>query len=125
MAFLSILGKLPQFPRLLTIAYIMFSKLKQFKDLRDRAKTIQNTLSQERVEGSAGWGKLKISMDGNQKVVSVAIDQELMTDKAKLEGLIKDATNDAVEKVQKIMASKLKDMGGLDLAQDMQDMMKK
>lgn len=103
----------------------MFSKLKQFKDLRDRAKTIQSTLSQERVEGSAGWGKIKVVMDGNQKVVSVAIDQDQMNDKARLEGSVKDAVNDAVEKVQKIMASKLKDMGGLDLAHDMQDMMKK
>lgn len=103
----------------------MFSKLKQFKDLRDRAKTIQNTLGQERVEGSAGWGKIKVVMDGNQKVVSVSIDQDQMGDKAKLEGSVKDAVNDAVEKVQKIMASKLKDMGGLDLAHDMQDMMKK
>lgn len=103
----------------------MFSKLKQFKDLRDRAKTIQTTLAQERVEGSSGWGKVKVTMDGNQKAIAVSIDQELMGDKAKLEGLIRDATNDAIEKVQKIMAGKLKDMGGLDLAQDMQDMIKK
>lgn len=103
----------------------MFSKLKQFKDLRDRAKTIQATLSEERVEGSSGWGKVKVVMDGNQKAVSVSIDQDQMNDKTKLENLLKDAINDAVEKVQKVMASKLKDLGGLDLAQDMQEMMKK
>lgn len=103
----------------------MFSKLKQFKDLRDRAKTIQNALGQERVEGSAGWGKVKVAMDGNQHVVSLAISPELAGDLPKIQELAKEAFNDAVEKVQKIMASKLKGMGGLDLAQDMQDMMKK
>ncbi|MBI4138947.1 YbaB/EbfC family nucleoid-associated protein [Candidatus Uhrbacteria bacterium] len=103
----------------------MFNKLKQFKDIRERAKSLQSTLSQERTEGSAGWGKVKVIVDGNQRVVSVAIEPDMMQDKQKLEGLVKDATNDAMEKVQKILATKMKDLGGLDLAQEMQSMMKK
>jgi len=103
----------------------MFSKLKQFKDLRDKAKTIQNALGQERIEGSAGWGKVKISMDGNQRVTSVSIDQDVLSDKSKTETLVKEAVNDAVEKVQKVMAGKLKDLGGLDLAEEMKGMMGK
>jgi DNA-binding YbaB/EbfC family protein len=103
----------------------MFSKLKQFKDLRDKAKTIQNALGQERIEGSAGWGKVKVSMDGNQRVTSVSIDQEILSDKSKTETLVKEAVNDAVEKVQKVMAGKLKDLGGLDLAEEMRGMMGK
>jgi DNA-binding YbaB/EbfC family protein len=103
----------------------MFSKLKQFKDIRDRAKNIQSALGQERMEGSSGWGKVKVTVDGNQKVVSVSIDQEMMNDKTKLEGLLKEAVNDGMEKIQKVLASKMKDLGGLDLAQDMQEMMKK
>jgi DNA-binding YbaB/EbfC family protein len=101
----------------------MFSKLKQFKDIRDKAKTIQAALAQERIEGSAAWGKIKVTMDGNQRVTSLDIDPEIVGDKAKLENGIKDAVNDAIEKVQKVMASKLKDLGGLDLAEDMKDMM--
>lgn len=103
----------------------MFSKLKQFKDIRNRAKTIQSALGQERMEGSAGWGKVKVTLDGNQRVVSVSIDQDVMNDKNKLEGMVKDAVNDGMEKIQKVLASKMKDLGGLDLAQDMQDMIKK
>lgn len=103
----------------------MFSKLKQFKDIRDKAKTIQQTLAQERIEGSAGWGKVVIIFDGNQKAVSVSIHPDLLSDKTKLESTIKDAINDGIEKVQKIMAGKLKEMGGLDLAQDVQDLMQK
>lgn len=103
----------------------MFSKLKQFKDIRSRAKQIQGALSQERVEGAAGWGKIKVVMDGNQRIVSLSIDPGLAGDVPKIQELVKEAVNDAVEKVQKAMAAKMKDLGGLDLAQDMQDMMKK
>ncbi|MEO5927501.1 MAG: YbaB/EbfC family nucleoid-associated protein [Patescibacteria group bacterium] len=103
----------------------MFSKLKQFKDIRDKAKSIQSALAEERIEGSAGWGKIKVMMDGNQRVTSISIDPELMNDKAKVENTLKEAFNDAIEKVQKVMASKLKDLGGLDLAEDMKDMMGK
>lgn len=103
----------------------MFNKLKQFKDLRERAKTLQASLAEEHVEGSAGWGKVKVIMDGNQQIVSVTIDPELMSDKGKLEGFVKEAVNEAVQKIQRLMSTKLKDLGGLDLAQDMQEMIKK
>ncbi|MBU0540568.1 YbaB/EbfC family nucleoid-associated protein [Patescibacteria group bacterium] len=103
----------------------MFSKLKQFKNLRDKAKTIQSALAEEKAEGSAAWGKVKISFDGNQKILAVAIDNELMQDKTKLEGYIKEAANDGLDKIQKILAGKMKDLGGLDLAQEMQGLMKK
>jgi DNA-binding protein YbaB len=103
----------------------MFNKLKQFKDIRDRAKTIQSALSDEHAEGSAGWGKVKVVMDGNQRVTSVSIENDATADKAKLEGFVKEAVNDAMEKIQKILANKMKDLGGLDLAQDMQQFMRK
>ena len=38
----------------------MFTKLKQFKEMRDKAKIIQNTLAEEKVEASAAWGKIKM-----------------------------------------------------------------
>ena len=103
----------------------MFNKLKQFQDLRSRAKQIQSTLEKETVEGSAGWGKIKIVMNGNQRVTSVEIADEIMPDKAKLQDLIKEGVNDAAEKLQKLLASKMKDIGGLDLAKDLQDMVQK
>ncbi len=102
----------------------MFSKLKQFKDLKDRAKEIQSALSQETAEGAAGWGKVKVVINGNQKVLSVTIDEGAMSDRLKLQEMIAEATNDAIEKIQRVMATKLKDIGGLDLAQEFGDAMK-
>lgn len=92
----------------------MFQKLKQFKDMRDQAKQIQDTLSQESVEGSAGFGKVKITMNGAQKVTGTSIDVSLLNpgDQKRLEGLVTDAINDAVQKVHRVMAEKMKDKFG-------------
>jgi len=92
----------------------MFNKLKQFKDIRDKAKTLQSSLAQEKVEGSAAWGKIKVEMDGNLSVTSVTIDPELLADKAKTESGVKDAVNDAVKRAQRKMAERMKEMGGLE-----------
>jgi DNA-binding YbaB/EbfC family protein len=95
----------------------MFNKLKQFKDLRDTAKELKNSLANEVVEGSGGWGKIKIKVDGNQEVKSVNIDPEYLNSdkKEKLENDVKDAFNDAIKKVQKVMAEKMKN-SDLDLS---------
>lgn len=94
----------------------MFSKLKQFKDIRDQAKKIQGALANESGEGTAAFGKVKVVMDGNMQVTAVSIDPEMLTTdkKEKLESALKDAVNEATKKIQRVMASKMKDMGGLD-----------
>lgn len=85
--------------------------------MRDQAKTLQNTLSTEHVESTAAWNKIKIQMDGNLSVQSVDIDPELLTadNKQKVQDGLKEAFNDATKKVQKIMATKLREQGGLDM----------
>lgn len=95
----------------------MFNKLKQIKDLRSQAKEMQSALSEIMVVGQAKGGKVMITIDGNQKVQGVKIDEEL--DRSKVEEGVKDAFNDASKKLQKEMASKMKDMGGLDALKDM------
>ena len=91
----------------------MFNKLKQFKDLRKQANEIKNTLAQETAQGSGAWDKVKITINGNQEVLNVEIDPELLAQDKKqdLEKGIKDATNDAIKKVQRIMAEKMKETG--------------
>lgn len=89
----------------------MFSKLKQIKNIRQQAKTIQNTLSQERVETSAAWGKVKLVMNGNQEIENISIDPELLKPEKKdeVEKAVKEAVRDAIKKVQRIMATKIRD----------------
>ncbi|MEK7105519.1 MAG: YbaB/EbfC family nucleoid-associated protein [Patescibacteria group bacterium] len=97
----------------------MFNKIKAIKDLRDKAKTMQSALGEIHVEGSAAWGKIKVTMNGNQEVENLSIDQEMMSDKAKLETSVKDAVNDTMKKLQKELAGKMKEMGGMDMFKDL------
>ena len=92
----------------------MFNKLKQFKDLRSQAKQLQNTLKDEKVEIEKSG--VKVIMDGNQEVVSISIDPEIINkeNKEELEKRTKEAFNTAIEKTKKVMAKKMQSMGGLD-----------
>lgn len=95
----------------------MFNKLKQIKDLRDKAKVLQTALAAETVEGSGGWGKVKVTMDGNQTVTALHIDDALMSvaEKSKLEAGLKEAVTDAIKKAQRKAVEKMKEIGGLDM----------
>ncbi len=91
----------------------MFSKLKQYKDMRDKAKQLQSTLAAEVVEGTAAWGKVKVTMDANMAVSAVSVSEEMLAPagKDKLETAFKDAVNDAVKKAQRKMVEKMRASG--------------
>lgn len=91
----------------------MFNKLKQFKDIRDQAKDLQNKLAEESV--SINNNGVTLTMDGNLKIIKLDINESLLAPekKNKLESAIKDAYEDAMKKMQRIMAMKMKEMGGL------------
>ena len=87
----------------------MLNKLKQFKDLRDQAKQVQNVLAQETVHADAIGGKVNLIMDGNQKIMSIDIDDSLMNveSKAKVTKGIIECVESANKKLQKVMAKKI------------------
>lgn len=87
----------------------MLSKLKQFKDLRSQAKSMQNILSQETAHGSGAGGKVNVIMDGTQKIMSLDIDPALLNvaDKKKIEQGVIDAVSGASKELQKMMAKKM------------------
>jgi hypothetical protein len=89
----------------------MFNKIKNVQNLRSQAKQLQELLANESAEGTAGWGKVKVTINGNQEIQTVSIDPELMNDKSKLEGLIKEAVNDAIKKIQRAAAMKMQQSG--------------
>ncbi len=95
----------------------MFEKLKQLKDLREKANVLQQALSTVSAEGSAAWGKVKITMDGTQQITSVTIDPAMLAvdQKSSLEVAVKDAVNDVTKKIQVAAMQKMKETGGLDL----------
>ncbi len=54
----------------------MFNKLKQFKDLRDQAKTLQDELAKETITTSSGG--VEITMNGNLEVSDVSVSEDLL-----------------------------------------------
>ena len=93
----------------------MFQKLKQFKDIRDQAKQLQDMLGKESVNVTSAEKKISLTMDGNLALTALVIDDELLAPdkKEKLQSGIKEAHADALKKMQRIMAMKMKEMGGL------------
>lgn len=93
----------------------MFNKLKQFKDLRTQAKDLQSKLAAESVTVTTLGGKVAMTLDGNLAMTALVIDDELLAidKKEKLQSAIKEAHGDAIKKIQRIMAAKMKEMGGL------------
>lgn len=87
----------------------MFSKLKQFQDLRSQAKTMQNALAQETVTEEKNG--VKIVLNGNMEVMSVTLNESLSAS-AQAE-TVKNCFNDALKRAQRLMAKKLQDMGGI------------
>ncbi|MBT4856903.1 hypothetical protein HON52_01815 [Candidatus Uhrbacteria bacterium] len=95
----------------------MFNKIKQIKDMRSQAKIMQAALAEVMVVGKAAGGDVMVTIDGNQQCQGVKIEGEMSNEK--IASAVKDALNDASKKLQREMAAKMKDMGGLDAFKDM------
>lgn len=89
----------------------MFNKLKQFNDLKNQAKELQNELSKESITVTSKG--VEITMDGNLSVTAVSIDDSIIGDAKKIEKGFVEAHADALKKMQRKMAMKMQQMGGL------------
>jgi DNA-binding protein YbaB len=87
----------------------MFSKLKQFRDLRSQAKTMQDALAQETITEEKNG--VKIVLNGNLELISLTLNENL--NKNSQEETLKICFNDAIKRAQRLMAKKLQDMGGI------------
>ncbi len=87
----------------------MFNKLRQFKDLRSQAKTMQNALAQETITEEKNG--VKVVLNGNMEVLELKLGDGLSKDAQ--ESALKSCFNDALKRAQRIMAKKLQDMGGI------------
>ena len=87
----------------------MFNKLKQIKDLRSQAKTMQNALSGESV--TINKSGIKMVMNGNMEVTEFKAEDDIS--KEALIQLMPSVINDGIKDVQKIMAKKMQEMGGI------------
>lgn len=85
----------------------MFEAQKKMKDLQKQLENIS-------IDYESAGGKIKIVMSGTQKVLSINIDESIIStdNKNYLENEIVNALNNASTKVQKEAASQLKSAMG-------------
>ncbi len=90
----------------------------QAMGLRDNIERLKDELGEERVEGDAGAGMVRVVMTGKQEVLSIHIDPELINpeDPEMLETLLKAAVNQANTKVHELVRTRMSSLtGGLDI----------
>jgi DNA-binding YbaB/EbfC family protein len=91
-----------------------FSMLKQAQELKSKLDKAQKELANSVIEADAGKGAVKVTINGQQKILSIKISPEVIDpDRPEdLEKLILKAISDATEKSQKLAAKQLRGLTG-------------
>lgn len=91
----------------------MFSKLKNYKDLVQKANEMKKNLADQTEQGTGANGQITISINGSQEITDVQIDQELINsnNQDQIQAGVKEAANNAIKKSQQMMADQMKQSG--------------
>jgi len=92
--------------------------LKQAMEVKGKMDEFKAHLAEETVEVSAGGGMVTVVMRGTFEVESIKIDPEIVdkNDVEMLETLVRAAVNEATNKVQALVKSKMSELtGGMEL----------
>lgn len=82
--------------------------MQQAQKMQENFQKAQEELAAMEVQGEAGGGLVKLTMNGKKEALRVAIDPSLMADdRDMLEDLVTAAINDAVRKVNKLKEERL------------------
>lgn len=88
--------------------------MKQAKQMQEQLKKAQKELEKEMVTGNSSGGLVEVTMTGSQKCIDVKFDPDkvegLSSDK--LQVLVLQAVNDALDKSRKLMAKKMGPISG-------------
>ena len=88
--------------------------MKQAKQMQEQLKKVQKELEKELVTGNSGNGTVEVTMTGSQKCVEVKLDPDRVRDLSndRLQSLVLQAVNDALERSRKLMAKKMGPISG-------------
>ncbi len=85
--------------------------MRQAQQMQEKMKQVQDSLTQEMVEGQSGAGLVKITMNCKHEVKAVQIDPSLMSadpdDRETLQDLLVEAINDASTKAEAVSQQRL------------------
>ncbi len=108
---------MPIFPK----GNLMASLLQQAKQVQEKIEELQGELAALRIEGQAGGGMVTVVVNGQQELISVKIDAQLIAEDVEMvEDLVVAAVRQAMEKSkeesqQKVNAVTGGVLGGLNL----------
>ena len=85
----------------------MFGKM---REMQTKLKEVQDNLDNITAEGESGGGMVKAVVKGRKKVISVSIEETLMTpkDKEMVQDLVVAAINSALQNVEAISSEEIK-----------------
>lgn len=82
--------------------------MRQAQKMQEEMARAQEELARLDIQGQAGGGLVRVTLNGRHEVRRVEIDDTLMgEDKEMLEDLVAAAFNDAVQKAEAVMKEKL------------------
>ena len=96
----------------------LFGVMKQAKDLQDRMQRLQDEVAALTIEGTAGGGLVKATLNGKSEMKGIKIDPSLLKPEEAgiLEDLIVAAINEARARAEAKLAEKMRELtGGLAL----------
>jgi len=87
---------------------------KMLQQVQQMQEQMQRRMSELRVEGSAGGGMVKATMDGHKNLLGVAIEKDAVdpNDVEMLQDLVVAAVNEAARKVDEAMQDQMGAMTG-------------
>ena len=88
--------------------------LHQIQQLQEQMIKAQEALAEEQVTGSSGGGAVKVTLTGDQRVLSVILDQDLITDGEVelIQDLILIAINQGLEQSRSLAEERLGPLAG-------------
>ncbi len=87
--------------------------MKQFNKIQKKMEKVQSELGDITVEGVAGGGMVTVIANGNQEIVSVKIDPEVLSDDVEMvEDMVTAATNQALKKASEASQDKMSSVTG-------------
>ena len=88
--------------------------MQQAQQLQAKLAKAQEELNNVTVEATSGGGAVKVTMNGQQKIVSVTISKEVVSpdDVEMLQDLVLAAVSEAIAKSQKLAAERLSGVTG-------------
>ena len=100
-------------------------------NMQENIKRMKEKLNDLTVVAEAGGGMVKVTCNGNKRVIKVEIDPDIMNDREMVEDLVCAATNKAIENAEELSAREMQsitkgmmpDLGGLDMSAIMGKMM--